>query len=677
MARKKVKSSTKVLKKETKGTNANYDSENDDDFLSAWLDCLRDGKPWGGRGSGGRGIQRVTGKSKNVWIPNVSLNRGRSTLLENGVLRLNYGTRYGLLGKNGCGKSTLLNRISRQRLPGFPPYLRVQMLHQELFSSRESASELEALDPVNFVLKHDVERTQLQEEETHLLEQLERNDLGEEESLLVQEKLQELYSKMESNGDYESEEKAKRLLQKFGFQKKNASLLQKKFSELSGGWKMRVCLAGCLFMDPDVLLLDEPTNHLDAKAICWLENFLSGEYFKGTLLVVTHDRSFLTNVCEEIILLRQKKLGYFAGNYEEYIQLKDQKYNMQVRKSEALEKKKEALQKGIERSRKSKISKQQKQATTKQKKLDRINEAGFGRADGFRYRMQADNSPARYKEHVPQAIDLDEPPVKLSFGTDVSAAEGRLVTFENLTFGYLIPDTNNTMKVLVRGFTGHIDRKSKVGLISPNGTGKSSFIQLLLQQLEFPDAGTAESLRYNGKITRAAGARPRVAYLSQESISQLDGSSSGAEQVIRRSEQLKVENYTVFHYIDTVPKARQFLGGFGIKDDVAIRKIATLSGGQKVRVALALQFLLQPDFLILDEPSNHLDLESVEQLCDALQSYRGGALIVSHDRFLLSRSCSEIWYIHGSSKCIHRVPLERSSTGGEKLKAIEDIVEML
>lgn len=615
------------------------DCADDDDYLSAWLECLRLGVPWGGRGAGGRGLQRVTGESKDILVHNVTITRGTNELLDSSVLKLNDGIIYGLIGRNGSGKTTLIKRIAMGRLPGFPPWLKVHHVQQEL--KLEGVAELASLCPVAFVLKFDHQRTALFKEESSLLEALETSSSPEK-----QERLNEVYALLDQIDAYAAEFRAEEALKTVGFTKQ---LLATEMQHLSGGWRMKACLAAVVFTEPDVLLLDEPTNHLDIYAVKWLETFLRSGKFTGTVLLISHDRSFINNCCDELILLRKKKLSYFAGNYAEYLAMKEQKRQMETRKSDAMDIRKAELKKFItatqqsahDRKSKGGDAKKQKQIRSRKKKLDRIERIGFGTATGHRYRDQVDKSPHSYKVHLPQAIDFDEKPLHFCFPEVTMASKSEAARNEVvLQLNNLNCSFNDHL--LFSSFTAQVSRTSKIGIIGRNGCGKSSLLRAIVDHIR---QHRSDKVVYDSRL--------KVGYFSQDMVTTIEQTISPCDLLLKKSMALKTAGLVSdFIYLDTVDKARQYLGKFGIQRDQGIRHIETLSGGQKSRVLFASECLTRPDLLIMDEPSNHLDITSVEVLAKAICDFQGAVLLVSHDRSLLSECVDEIWHFPKKSTTI-------------------------
>mmetsp|Transcript_12649 Transcript_12649/g.24531 ORF Transcript_12649/g.24531 Transcript_12649/m.24531 type:complete len:838 (-) Transcript_12649:34-2547(-) len=603
----------------------------DDDYSSAWLECLRLGIPWGGRGAGGRGVMRMTGESRDIHLPNVTMARDGQRLLYNATLKLTYGRRYALTGSNGSGKTTLFRRIATGALPGFPPYLRVQYVEQELKGSN--------MKPVDYVVKYDFERTRLMKEEEDLLAGMEDEERSPDQVHESQLRLQEVYERLEQISAWDADARAEAALRSVGF---TNDLLEKTTQELSGGWRMRVALCGTLFMKPDVLLLDEPTNHLDALGVEWLMCYLNDRSkFEGTLLFVSHDRAFMNAVADQLIVLRNKQFTYFDGTYNEYREMLEQKRAMQANKLQAQQKKKDHLQEYIAtqqrsaRDRKSKggDTKKQKQIASKKKQIEKIDQMGLGRADGKKWRISYDC------EGLPSALDFDERPLNFNFPT-CAAGPGRpediLVQLDEIRYGW--PEQPD----LIQNFTAQVPGNARIGILGQNGVGKSSLVKLMLQQ-----PGSVQLRSGPSSISLGVPA-DRISVFEQNMINDLpeDNDLTPADLILS----LPRGPGTVD--CQTVEQARVYLGGFGLTGNLALQPVRTLSGGQKSRLCIAREAYQRNRLWIMDEIESHLDLSSIERLQEGIEKYDGAVIIVSHDRAFLSEVCNILWLFDAKTKSI-------------------------
>lgn len=244
-------------------------------------------------------------REKDIQVNNFNITFGGNVLLENADLRLVYGRRYGLIGRNGVGKTTLLKHMASFEIEGFPRHHRVLHVKQEVKSSESSV--------LSVVLEADVERTSLIKKEKELLEAQQTVGDGPGALQTIMDELTEVYERMALIGSTTAESRAAAILSGLQF---SDEMQQSTTSSLSGGWRMRVALAGALFIEPDLLMLDEPTNHLDLEAVLWLQTYL--KTYQHTVLLVSHDRSFLNEVCTDVMLFKNLKLTYFKGNYDSY-----------------------------------------------------------------------------------------------------------------------------------------------------------------------------------------------------------------------------------------------------------------------------------------------------------------------------------------------------------------------
>merc|ERR550539_1021338 len=475
------------------------------------------------------------------------------------------GRKYGLVGPNGHGKTTLLRHIGNRALQ-IPPNIDVLYCEQEVGADERSA--------LVTVLAADEVRTALLEEQ----EKLEKEQ---EKGKNVTERLAEVYEELQAIGADQAEPKARRLLAGLGF---STEMQDRATNQFSGGWRMRVSLARALFIEPTLLMLDEPTNHLDLNAVIWLDNYL--QQYKKTLLIVSHDQSFLDNVCTDIIHLDQCKLWYYKGNYSMFKKMEQQKRKERIKDYEKQEKRLKEL-KAAGQSKKKAESKQKEALTRKQEKnktkLTKNNYEDTGPQELL-------ERPKEYQVHFrfPETSSLT-PPILGLYNIDFHYEEQPRL-FKNVEFG--------------------IDMQSRVAIVGPNGVGKSTFLKLLMGDIE-PTKGEQRANRLL-----------KIGRFDQHSGEHLTAEESAAEYLMR-----------LFNL--PVEKARKSLGSFGLASHAHTVRMKDLSGGQKSRVALAEVTLSAPDVIILDEPTNNLDIESIDALGDAIKEYDGGVIIVSHDERLI------------------------------------------
>ncbi|APX91622.1 ABC transporter ATP-binding protein [Halomonas sp. 1513] len=394
----------------------------------------------------------------------------------------------------------------------------------------------------------------------------------------------ELHGKVESLDGYSAPARAAQLLVGLGFAQRD---LSRPLADFSGGWRMRVNLARTLFMPSDLLLLDEPTNHLDLDALLWLEQWLVR--YPGTLLLISHDRDFLDAVCDHIVHFDRGRLVLYRGNYSTFERTRAEKLALQQAEAAKQQARKEEIERFVARFR-AKATKA-RQAQSRLKMLERMGDIALAHAD----------SPFHFS--IPAADKTSHP----------------LLVLDEARLGYRDEAGNESVQlddVKVTLLPG-----SRIGLLGPNGAGKSTLIKSLTGELA-PLAGK-----------RVPGEHLAIGYFAQHQLEGLDLAASPFMHVQRLSPTASDQ------------EIRNFLGGFGFKGDDAFEVAGSFSGGEKARLALALVAWQKPNLLLLDEPTNHLDLEMREALTEALASFEGTVIIVSHDRHLLRATVDEFWRV--------------------------------
>jgi len=512
----------------------------------------------------------------DIKIENFSISAKGKALFINAQLLIAAGRRYGLVGPNGHGKTTLLRHIQSRAL-NIPPNIDVLLCEQEVVSDETPAIEA--------VLRADVKRTELLKEKDQL-----EGDMKKKGKTVDMDRLQEVYDELKSIGADKAEPKARRILAGLGFTKEMQGRPTQNFS---GGWRMRVSLARALFIEPTLLMLDEPTNHLDLNAVIWLDNYLQG--WKKTLLVVSHDQSFLDNICTDMVHLDQHKLKYYKGNYSMFKKMQVQKRKEEIKAWERQEKRLKELKAGGT-SKKAAEKKTKEALTRKQEK---------GRSKGKK--EEDDTGPTELLER-PQEYN-----VKFTF-PEPPPLQPPILGLYNVTFGY------EGHAKLFKNVDFGLDMNTRIAIVGPNGVGKSTFLKLLLGELNPTDGENRKNHRLN------------VGRYDQHSGEHLTAEESPAEYLMR-----------LFNL--PYEKARKQLGTFGLAGHAHTIKMKDLSGGQKARVALAELCLSAPDVLILDEPTNNLDIESIDALSAAIADYKGGVIIVSHDERLIRETECTLWVV--------------------------------
>ncbi|XP_075993168.1 ATP-binding cassette sub-family F member 3 [Genypterus blacodes] len=402
-------------------------------------------------------------------------------------------------------------------------------------------------------------------------------------------RLTEIYAKLEEIEADKAPARASVILAGLGF---SPRMQQQTTKEFSGGWRMRLALARALFARPDLLLLDEPTNMLDVRAILWLENYL--QTWQSTILVVSHDRNFLNAVVTDIIHLHSQRLESYRGDYENFVKTKEDRLKNQHREYEAQLQYRQHIQVFIDR---------------------------------FRYnanRAAQVQSKLKLLEKLPEMKPIEkETEVTLRFPDNFEKLSPPILQLDEVEF-YYSPDLR-----LFTGLNVSADLDSRICIVGENGAGKSTVLKLLMGELT----------PVNG--IRQAHRNLKIGYFSQHHVDQLDLNVCSVELLLNKFPGRTEEEY------------RHQLGGYGITGELSTRPVASLSGGQKSRVAFAQMTMPCPNFYILDEPTNHLDMETIEALAKALNKFKGGVILVSHDERLIRLVCKELWVCEAGK--VHRV----------------------
>ena len=508
-----------------------------------------------------------------IAINNLSYFIGDRPLYKDASMHIKPKDKMGLIGLNGTGKSTLLRLIhgdyeSDAGSISKSTSTSIGFLDQDLLSYNSSDSILQV------AMQAFSEANQLQRKIEETLQKME----SQYQDALV-ETLSKLQDRYQSLGGYSLQAQAEEVLEGIGFK---TSDLSRPLNEFSGGWRMRVMLAKLLLEKPDLLMLDEPTNHLDLPSIKWVEQYLRN--YEGAVLVVSHDRRFLDQVCKTIVEVAQQTLTTYPGNYSKYLQEK-------------------ALRAEVHNNA---VQNQQQRIKQSEQFINRFR-AKASKARQVQSRIKA-------LERMDKLEAMDDTVAPLNFRFDFKQKSGRFVsTLEDFSksFGDL---------PVFRHSSAQIERGDKIALIGANGKGKSTLLRII--------AGT-EPIKGSSKL----GYNVNMAFYAQHQLDALNVNNEILEE-LKQSGSGKTEQ-----------ELRNVLGCFLFHDDDVFKKIKVLSGGEKSRVALAKTLISEANFLLLDEPTNHLDMQSVQILTQALNQYQGSYIIVSHDRHFITQVANKIWYI--------------------------------
>ena len=509
---------------------------------------------------------------------NLNKSFGIDSILEDVSFTVNEGDKIGIIGINGTGKTTLFKIISG--VYGYDSgdiYTAKDCEIGYLEQNMNFHSENTILDEVLEVFRDLIDmETYLRNLELKIAEEGEKSNSDDLDKLMNEysHKL-ELFADKNGYG-YKSE--AKGVLKGLGFSDND---MNKPISILSGGEKTRILLGKLLLKKPSLLMLDEPTNHLDSEAIEWLELFL--KQYKGTVMLISHDRYFLDQVVNRTFEIHNKKLKTYNGNYSKFLELSRVEKELELKKYEDQQKDLKKQEESIERLKAYGREKHLKRARSKEKALDKIDV--LDKPEAYRKRARIEFNPS-----IVSGNDVLQV-------RDVSMGYGNRILFKDLNLD--------------------IYREEKVALIGANGIGKSTLFKIIMNEI----------IPLSGSVT--LGTNVNVSYFHQE------------------QKTLNLDNTIIDEIWDsnkhlTQTQIRSMLGAFLFEDEEVFKKISTLSGGERARVAILKLILSNANFLLLDEPTNHLDIDSKEVLEEALSSYTGTIFTISHDRYFLNTVVDKI-----------------------------------
>ncbi|WIM14198.1 ABC-F family ATP-binding cassette domain-containing protein [Enhydrobacter sp.] len=500
-------------------------------------------------------------------VTDLSFRHGERVLFDRASAAISDGWKVGLVGRNGAGKSTLLKLIQGELEADGG---NINLMGRTRIGSVPQDPPGGDISVLDAVLAADVERTQL---------------LAEADACHDGLRLAEIHMRLDEIGAASAPARAASILNGLGFD--NAAQ-GRPCGEFSGGWRMRVALAGTLFSDPDLLILDEPSNHLDLEAQLWLTEHL--KRFGNTLLMVSHDRDLLNDVCDHIVHIEQQKLVTYSGNYDTFERTRAERLENDAAQQAKLAAQRKHMQAFVDRFR-YKASK----ARQAQSRLKMIEKLG------------------------PIASVPVEERIAFSFPPPDRLASP-IETLDEVTVGY------GDGPPVLRKLDLRLDMDDRIALLGQNGNGKSTFIRLLCDRLA-PREGT---------IKRTP--RLRIGYFSQDQEEALDYDETPFDHMNRALGPGAGE-----------AKVRAQLGRFGFSRDRADLKVGVLSGGEKTRLLLALATRNAPHLLLLDEPTNHLDMDARASLIDAINDFEGAVVLVSHDTHLVKMVADQLWLVAGGA----------------------------
>ncbi|MDC1257459.1 ATP-binding cassette domain-containing protein [Amylibacter sp.] len=494
-------------------------------------------------------------------INDISYSIAGRQLLANASATIPSGHKVGIVGRNGTGKTTLFKLITNELGLDdgnieIPKKMRIGGIAQEAPASDDSLLET--------VLSADTERTEL---------------LKEAETASDPNRIADIHGRLSDIDAYSAEARAASILSGLGF---SSAAQARPCHEFSGGWRMRVALAGVLFAQPDILMLDEPTNYLDLEGTIWLEIYL--KKYPHSILIISHDRQLLNTSVNAILHLTDKQLTLYQGNYDTFDSVRRAKLAEQDSMARKQQATREHLQSFVDRFR-AKASKA-KQAQSRIKMLEKMEPIAAG----------VENAVAAFDFPTPEELS---PPI---------------LRLEDTSVGY-------DEKPILKDLNLRIDQSDRIALLGANGQGKSTLSKLLADRL----------IPMNGNLVRSS--KLKIGYFAQHQVDELHLDETPLQHITREFPG------------ETPSKLRSRLARGGIGPEQALTEVGRLSGGQKARLSLLLATVEAPHLLILDEPTNHLDIESRESLVFALAAYEGAVILVSHDPHLVNAVADTLWLV--------------------------------